>query len=60
MWVGPVQGERTRGTWWVRVFGYGVSVVDSRRYPPLFSERNGYVRVWYLGPWRVRYLRPTP
>ncbi len=58
MWARPFDAA------WIRVFGWGVSIVDHRRMRPLFSERyNGthgikkrlYVHV---GPWCIKFLRP--
>ncbi len=41
-----------------RIFGKGfnISYIDRIRYRPLFSERNGYRKVLYLGSLRIEYL----
>lgn len=43
--VGFIEGEQTAfcyesGSWWFRIFGWGIHFHDHRKYPPLFSERN--------------------
>jgi hypothetical protein len=43
---------------WFRVFGHGLSIVDKIKHPPLFSERNGYRKVFRIGKIGVKYLRP--
>lgn len=42
---------------WVRLWndGPGLKICDDR-HPPLFSERNGFVKVLRLGRYRVRWL----
>lgn len=45
--------------WWFRVFGYGLHfrwVTDD--YSPLFSERNGYVKVLKIGKLWIKVLKP--
>ena len=42
---------------WFRVFGYGLSIRDRRKYRPLFSERYGYRRIWYIGWLSVEALK---
>ena len=54
----PVQWQRFGADGgWFRVFGFGLTwkPVTARRY---FSERNGYVRWFAVGRWRVRFLTP--
>ena len=42
---------------WIRIFGYGISLVDHRKVRPLFSERNGRYRfVFHIGPWCLKWL----
>lgn len=52
-----IQGHRTRGLWWFRVFGWGFHWKDNRIHRPRFSERNGYDRRVAIGPWRFKVLR---
>lgn len=43
---------------WFRVFGYGLHFKPSKGHEPLFSERYGYRKCFYLGPLRVMVLTP--
>ena len=53
--------HRSPGLFWVRVFGWGIHASSYALHRPLFSERNGYLRVLRIGGWRVRLLEPfTP
>lgn len=51
------QAMTFKGGGWFRLFGKGVAWKDTRRHPPLFSERNGYARCLALGPWLLTWLR---
>ena len=44
--------------WWIRVRGYGLFVRPSKGYVPVFSERYGYKRAYYLLGLRIEVLRP--
>lgn len=46
--------------WFFRIKGYGLSILDHREMPPLFSERNGFMRPkpWHVGPYCIRKLTP--
>jgi hypothetical protein len=45
--------------WWFRIAGYGLHFRCTRDgYTPLFSERNGHVKVLKLGRLWVKVLRP--
>lgn len=45
--------------WWFRVRGYGLHFRWVRDgYTPLFSERNGYVKVLKIGRLWIKVLRP--
>jgi hypothetical protein len=46
--LGPLQAHLSRDITWVRLFGFGVKVKDTRRVPPIFSERHG--RTLRVGP----------
>jgi len=45
------------GIFWIRLFGKGISVVDKKKYPPLFSERFGYRKVVRIGKWGIEWLK---
>jgi hypothetical protein len=47
-----------KGGFWIRVFGYGISVADRRIHPALFSERNGFKKPLKVGPYAIGYLHP--
>lgn len=59
MRLGPFFGMSTYGGWWFRVWGLGLSCTDHRVTPPLFSERNGYLRRLHVSPWCLRVLWPS-
>lgn len=42
----PVVFHREPGLFWIRVFGKGFLVKDSRTM--MFSERNGFTRGWFV------------
>jgi hypothetical protein len=44
------------GGFWIRLFSIGVSVIDKSKYPPLFSERNGYCKVIRIGKWGIKLI----
>lgn len=50
-------GYRTRGFWWVRVFGYGICWKRISEHPLLFSERV-LGRGMKVGNWHFRGIRP--
>lgn len=52
-----IQFDFYRGGFWFRIFGYGVSVRDKKRFPPLFSERQGSRRVYRVGKWGIEILK---
>lgn len=41
---------------WIRVFGHGIAIVNKHLHPPLFSERNGYRKVYRFGKWGIEFL----
>lgn len=46
------------GGFWIRIFSCGVWFATYAGMPELFSERNGYTRVFRLGRWaRGRWLK---
>ena len=47
------------GVYYFRVVGYGLYLPRYSLWPPLFSEREGYEKVWRLSKdWRVKLLVP--
>ena len=51
-----IQFYSYNGGFWVRIMGRGLSVMDKKKYPPLFSERNGCKRIIRIGKWGVEWL----
>lgn len=51
-----VQFDIYRGGFWFRVLGFGVSVRDKKRFPPLFSERCGSRHMYRIGKWGIEFL----
>lgn len=45
------------GGFWLRIAGYGVNVHLRSHHHVFFSEREGHVRWWYVGPVCFRFLR---
>lgn len=41
---------------WIRIFGYGIRWKDLTMCPELFSERNGYCKIVYIGKWSIKWL----
>lgn len=46
------------GGLWFRLFGWGLSVADYVKNPPLFIEREDYKKVLRIGKWGVEIIRP--
>ena len=47
---------KTKGFWWFRVFGYGLSYVNLTNGKLSFSERNGFSRYIKIGRWSFRWI----
>ena len=45
------------GGFWFRLFGFGLSVVDNKKHPMLFSMRMGLKKYIKVGNWRISFLR---
>lgn len=43
------------GGFWFRLFRYGFHIKDKRKNPPLFSERYGYRKFYYLGNYGIEF-----
>jgi hypothetical protein len=52
-----INGVKSKGAWWFRVFGIGISWKDVRLHRLLFSERNGYYKGLKIGNWIFHYLK---
>lgn len=42
----------------LRIFGWGLNVVDHRKSRPYFSDRNHLFRRLHIGPWCIRPMTP--
>lgn len=49
----------SNGRSWIRLFGYGFSVKNTRKHSELFSERNNYSKVLRVGRYLFKYLKPN-
>lgn len=43
---------------WFRVCGYGVRICNRRVTPAMFGEREGFLKVYRVGPWSIFPLKP--
>jgi hypothetical protein len=41
---------------WIRIFGRGLSFEIAKHYRPMFSERYGYTKPFYIFGLRIKYL----
>ncbi|WP_375495922.1 hypothetical protein [uncultured Nostoc sp.] len=46
------------GFWFRDSSGYGLSIVDRAKYPPLFSQRNGLTKFVSYKSWDMTQLDP--
>ncbi len=44
------------GCWFFRILGFGLHWMNYEKWPPLFSERHGLVRVVKIGSGRLKVL----
>ncbi len=51
-----IEWHKDIGVFWFWIDGYGLRVIDRTIYPPLFSERNGLIKVLRIGQWSIRRL----
>jgi hypothetical protein len=47
-----------QGTFWFRLFGYGLWIRLRKHHVVLFSERYGHTKVYYIGPFVMKVLKP--
>ena len=45
---------------WFRVFGMGISIRNTEKFPLNFSERNGYKRRLKIAKWVINLLPRLP
>ena len=51
-----IQYSFKKHSYWFRVFGYGVSIRNTKSFRLLFSERNGLVKYFKVGNWVIIFL----
>lgn len=42
---------------WFRLFGYGLSMINRYKQPPLFSVRNEYRKEYKIGKYGIQLLK---
>lgn len=47
---------KPKRSFWFRIFGYGLNVIDRSVYPAPFSMRNGYRKEVRLSRWGLHVL----
>ena len=45
------------GFFWIRFLQFGIVIRDTKKNPPLFSEREGFVKVIRIGKWSIKSIR---
>jgi len=50
--------NKTKRIGWFRIYGYGIMFKDLKKWPMIFSERNGYSKHIIIGGWLIRLLKP--
>ena len=48
-----------RGYFQMRLFGYGIIIVNHKRNKPLFSDRHHLIRRWHIGNFCIRPTTPA-
>lgn len=49
--------HKSKGFFWFRIFGIGLTIKDTKLHKPLFSERNGFTRTLMVGDLSITYLK---
>ena len=52
-----IEYNKSFGSFWIRIFGVGISAVHRALHPPLFSERMGFRKSVMIGKYRVKWLK---
>jgi hypothetical protein len=48
------QYHKVNGFLWFRFFGKGLCIKNTKKWPKLFSERNGYTKHIMIGNWLIK------
>lgn len=51
-----IQHAFYEGGFWIRIFGYGMSVINRDKFPAPFSVRNGYIKELRVGKYGIKML----
>lgn len=51
--------HKENGFFWIRILGYGFTIKNPRTHPLLFSQRNGYTKVYKIGKYVFYFLNPN-
>jgi len=43
--------------YYIRIFRIVIKIKDTKIYPMLFSERNGFIKGFKIGKWRISFLQ---
>lgn len=49
--------HKPKRSFWFRIFGYGLNIINRDLYPAPFSIRHGYRKEIRVGRWGVHVLR---
>lgn len=49
--------HKTKGMFWIRLFGTGLMVKNIKIHPLLFSQRYGYVKGIKIGKYWIQFLK---
>ena len=52
----PIAWNKSRRSFWFRIFGYGLNVIDRSIFPPLYSARIGLRKEIRIGKFGVHLL----
>ena len=46
-------------TFWISFGAFGIHIKHKRYHTPLFSERYGYTKFYYVGNWGINFFKRT-
>ena len=52
----PFELMRYNGSFWFRIFGYGIAGKNIKIHKLFFSERNNIVKHYLVGNWSFKFL----
>ena len=57
---GPITAYKSNGFFWLKIFGHGLKIKDTKKSPRLFSERYGYQKGVTIGKYFITLLNSKP